>query len=142
MQTKFASAEIDVIIHATESHQKILNIIHSALKIDHNKFNIKRVEGHYGNEIILMKAKLNTRESTELAYHIINALSTYDKRRLIDEFDSYIERNSLYIRISKQDLFRNKIVLDNEIKIRFRVKGFKPDIEFDNLKKILREEYG
>lgn len=144
MQIRFASVDIDIIIHATEDHLKMLSILQDVLKIDPTRFTINRLEGHHGNEIILMRCKLNTEGATQLAYHIIDSLNIYDKKRLLDNLSKHIERNSLYIRLSKQDLFRDRIAFaeNDAIKIRFRIKGFKPSIEFENLKEILSEEHG
>ncbi len=106
-------------------------------------FIVTKLEGHYGNEIILLKARLDAKKATELIYHIIDSLNIYDKKRLIDDLDHYIDRNSLYIRLNKQDLFRDRIAFgDDGIKIKFKVKGFKPEIEFDVFKKVLSERDG
>ena len=143
MQIRFASAEVDVIVHATEDQLKILDVIEHTLKIEQEKFIINKLEGHHGNEIILMKARLDGNDATRVAHHIIESLNRYDRRWLADNLDNHIERNSLYIRISKQDLFNNSITFgDDAIKIRFKVKGFNAKLEFDNLRKVLVEKHG
>ncbi|GIU71848.1 MAG: hypothetical protein KatS3mg003_2390 [Candidatus Nitrosocaldaceae archaeon] len=144
MQTRFISAEIDVIIHATEDYDKILTIIKDILKIDIEKFTSNKLEGYYGNEVILLKARLNAEDARKLADIIFNSINIHDKIHLADNLDKHIDRNSLFIRLNKQELFKNRIVLGDQdaIKIRFKVKGFKPNVEFDILKQYLSEQHG
>lgn len=141
MQTRFTSAEIDIIIHATEDYNKMLTIIKDVLTIDPDKFTSKRLEGYYGNEVILLKARLNTNDARKLADIIFNSINIHDKIYLADNLDKHIDRNSLFIRLDKQELFRKRIALGDQdaIKIRFRVKGFKPNVEFDMLRQHLSE---
>ncbi len=132
--------EVEVIIHATEDQDKLLDAIKGTLKIDNNKFVTNILEGYYGNEIRLISARLDPQEATDLASLILNSLNKYNKNNLVNNLRLYIDKNSLYLRISKQDIFKNRIILSDEdpIRLRFRFKNIKPSLEF-NIKEYLKD---
>jgi RNA binding exosome subunit len=134
---EFSLAEVDIIIHATEDQDKLLNIIKDKLKLD--KFTINILEGYYGNEIRLANTKLDSKKALDLASFIFNSLNIYDKNKLINNLALYIDKNSLYVRISKQGIFNNKIVLSDEdpIRLKFKFKNIKDNLEY-NIKELLR----
>ncbi len=119
---RFESAVVDIIAHATEDHEKILSIVNDVLNIDKGAFTITSVEGHHGNEIKYMKARLASKDASILAYNIIGSLSIHDRIILSNNLERYVDKNSLYIRISKQDLFKNRIRLEESDVIRIKFK--------------------
>lgn len=134
----FKSAEIDVIVHATEDSVKILDAIKDVLKLDSNLFMVRYLEGHYKNEIRFMQAKITLPKTVnELASRIFTSLSKYERSILSNNVDKYIDRNTFYIRLSKQDLIMRKVSLfyEDPIRIKFKLNGFKPSI--DNIRKLI-----
>ncbi|MEM2856761.1 MAG: RNA-binding domain-containing protein [Candidatus Nitrosocaldaceae archaeon] len=117
----FTSVEVDIIIHATEDYKKILNILHKLFGIEEEKFILNKLEGHYGNEIIVAKIRIDY-EVDKLAYKVLSKIEPYQLKKILDRLDSYIEKNYLYLRVNKQELFRNKVVLSDEEAIRFKFK--------------------
>lgn len=141
VEANFASAEIELVIHATEDMQKVLSIIEDAIGIKPEEFTASSVKGHFGNEIALLKANINGKQATELAYKIAGMMSDVDRMYIHDNFDLYLDdKNSLYIRISKQKLFERKIVLSqtDSLKIKFKtVRRFQPKSEMESYRKFL-----
>jgi len=141
VEANFASAEIELVIHATEDRQKVLSVIEGIIGIKPEEFAVSNIKGHFGNEITLLKANINGKQATELAYKIARMMSDVDRMHMHDNFDLYTDgKNSLYIRISKQNLFERKIVLSqtDSLKIKLRtVRRFQPKGEMESYRKFL-----
>ena len=141
VEANFASAEIELVIHATEDRQKVLSVIEGIVGIKPEEFAASNVKGHFGNEITLLKANINGKKATYIAYKIAGMMDYVDRTYMHDNFDLYVDdKNSLYVRISKQKLFERKIVLSqtDSLKIKFRAdRGFQPKSEMESYRKFL-----
>lgn len=144
MEANFASAEIELVMHATEDVKKVLSAIESVIGIKSQAFTASNIRGHFGNEITLLKANINGEQATELAYKIAGMMSDSDKAYMRNNFDLFIdEKNSLYIRISKQKLFERKIALSQADSLRIKLKAvrrFQPRSEMESYKRFLVQE--
>ncbi|MGH9878045.1 MAG: RNA-binding domain-containing protein, partial [Nitrososphaerales archaeon] len=111
------------------------------LAIKPEEFGVNGVKGHFGNEIMLLKANINGKHAIEIAYKIAGMMSEVDRTYMHDNFDLFVDdKNSLYIRISKQKLFEHKIVLSqtDSLKIKLKtVRRFQPEREMENYRKFL-----
>jgi RNA binding exosome subunit len=142
VDTRFSSAEIDLILHATESAERVLSSIEQVLLVSQTRFNLSSLEGHYKNKIIFDKAVLSSQEANSLAQRVISLLGTVDKETLISEIQKYAdEKGNLYIRLDKQRMCRGKTSLSENDAIRVRFKPIKrykssPD-NFQNFRGLL-----
>ncbi len=95
----FSGAEIKVVLHATESEDKILRPINEVLSVPPDRFTIECFEGHWGNKLCLMTATLSSPEANTLAIKVVSLLTVIDINELAYSFPKYIdEKGSLYIR--------------------------------------------
>ena len=126
----FSGAEIKVVLHATESEDKILRSINEVLAVPPDRFTIACFDGHWGNKICLMTAALSSPEANTLAIKVVSLLTVIDKSELESSFPKYMdEKGSLYIRLDKQRMCRGKLSLSasDSIRIRFKpVRRYKP----------------
>lgn len=119
----FASARIDVMIHATENSVKVLSAIKNTLQIQPEEFTPHKIIGHFSNEIIQYTANLSTKFATDIAYTIITSMSDMDRLALHNNFDLYNDgKNSLYLRISKQKILEGKVILEQADSIKLKLK--------------------
>jgi RNA binding exosome subunit len=136
-----ASAEIEILIHATEDGVKVLSAVGRVLSIDPGEFSADTVRGHFGNEITRLKAIVSNRRATEIASKIIESMSDEDRLLMHDNFDLYTDgKNSIYIRISKQKLFDGKVALDQADPLKIRLKvvhRFQAKSELENYRNLL-----
>ncbi len=96
---RFSTAEISIIVHATENQDKILQSINNVLYISPDRFSSTSSEGHWGNKILLLSAVIGSTEANSLIARILSGLSKIDRHSLSDFFDNYIdEKGNLYIR--------------------------------------------
>ena len=118
-----------MVAHATEDIQKILTKMHDVFLIPTENFLISKTEGHWGNEICVIRAECDHSESSELLERIISGLKIGEKKFLLGTIsDSFDEKNNFYIRLNKQSLCKGIISLSERDSIRIK---FKPIKEFN-----------
>lgn len=120
----FASADLELILHATESLEKVLDAINNNL-ININGFTTTRLTGYFGNEIILLRCILDAYNASVLAYKVFSSLSSEDLKHLYDNINLYMDKDTLYIRLSKQDIIKGRLRLSQKDPIRIRFKFVK-----------------
>jgi RNA-binding protein len=127
---RFSAAEINLLLHATEDGNKVLQSIQDLLSVPSEGFSSTPSEGHYKNKILLLKALLSSQEAGELAIRIMSLLNSSDRERLSRALPEYSdEKGNLYLRLDKQRVCQGKVSLSetDAIRIRFKpVKRYKP----------------
>jgi RNA binding exosome subunit len=138
---RLSSAEINVLVHATENENKILHSIDNVLSISAEKFSYSVSEGHWGNRILLLTATIDGQSAKDLILKIMSSLNSNDKYLLSSLFDKYVDENgNLYIRLDKQWICKGKISLSesDSIRVRFRpVRRYKPSNTLQNYRGLL-----
>ena len=127
---KFSSAEINLVLHATEDEDTVLKAIEDILLVPSERFSSSASEGHFKNKIVLQKAILSSHEAGLLAKRVMSLLNRPDKERLSRLVHEYSdEKGNLYIRLDKQRMCQGRVSLSetDAIRIRFKpVKSYKP----------------
>ena len=138
---KFSSAEINVVVHATEDENKILQSINNVLSVSTERFSHSASEGHWGNKILFLTAIMDSQPAKDLVLKIVSSLSSTDKYYLSILFDKYVdEKGSLYIRLDKQRICKGKISLSesDSVRIRFKpIRRYKPSNTLQNYRGLL-----
>jgi RNA-binding protein len=138
---RFSSAEINIVVHATENEKKILDSLYDILSIPAEKFISSVSDGHWGNKISILNATIDGQVAKELILKIISLLNSVDRYHLSNFFDKYVdEKGNLYIRLDKQRICKGRISLSDmdSIRIRFRpVKRYKPSSNLQNYRVLL-----
>jgi RNA-binding protein len=138
---RFSSAEINIVVHATENEKKILDSLYGILSISAEKFISSVSDGHWGNKISILTATIDGQVAKELILKIISLLNSVDRYHLSNFFDKYVdEKGNLYIRLDKQRICKGRISLSDmdSIRIRFRpVKRYKPSSNLQNYRVLL-----
>lgn len=133
---KFAAAEINLVLHATEDEDKVLKAIEETLLVPYVRFSRSASEGHYKNKILLQKAMLSSKEAALLAKKIISLLNSADRAYLSSQIDDYAdEKGNLYIRVDKQRICQGKVSLSetDAIRVRFKpIRRFRPSESVQN----------
>lgn len=124
--TRFSSADISIIVHATENKDKILQSFYKLFSISADRFSPTESLGHWGNKIVFLTANLGSSEANTLASKIISYLNSFDKSYLSTVYSKFIdEKGNLYIRLDKQRICQGRISLSNIDSIRFRFRSIK-----------------
>lgn len=120
---QFSTADISIIIHATEDENKILDAITSTLSIDADKFRHMESTGHWKNKILLLTGNLESQEANVLVQKIVSSLSTVERDQISTFYDSSVdEKGNLYLRLDKQRICQGKISLSESDSIRIKLK--------------------
>ncbi|MEM1951129.1 MAG: RNA-binding domain-containing protein [Candidatus Nitrosocaldus sp.] len=119
----FTSVEVGLIVHATESLDKIIDALSSTLGIRSSILTKEILNGHHGNEIVLLKGSVVGDDARNLADRLMGSLSSEDLLRIYKDFDLYTDnRSSFYVRISKQEMVKGRIRLSQSDAVRIRLK--------------------
>ncbi|MEM3124232.1 MAG: RNA-binding domain-containing protein [Candidatus Nitrosocaldus sp.] len=119
----FTSADIELIVHATESLDKVIDALSSTLGIRSSTLTREMLTGHHGNGIILLKGSVVGDDARNLAERLMGSLSSEDLLRIYKDFDLYTDnRSSFYVRISKQEMVKGRIRLSQSDAVRIRLK--------------------
>jgi RNA binding exosome subunit len=133
---KFAAAEINLVLHATEDEDKVLKAIEATLLVPSVRFSRSVSEGHYKNKILMRKAMLSSKEAALLAKRVISLLNSADRAYLSSQIDDYAdEKGNLYIRLDKQRICQGKVSLSetDAIRVRFKpIRRFRPSDSVQN----------
>lgn len=111
----------EVIIHATEDRKKILDSIFSLFEIKEEEFTEERLVGHFGNTITLLKTKIIKKRAQELINKLVSKISKVQMNEFFDNIDMQLEGSSLFLRISKQDVVRKTINIQQNDAIRIKI---------------------
>lgn len=121
---QFLNSTIDIVIHATEDKNRILEAVFFSLEIPKEKFAEIEYEGHWGNKILRLTTELNKKDTQILIENILTKISFIDRNDLLENLVNHIdEKGNLFIRLDKQRICKNKIsISDTEgIKIKFKI---------------------
>jgi RNA binding exosome subunit len=120
---QFSTADVSIIIHATEDENKILDAISNTLSINSEKFSYLESTGHWKNKILLLTGNLESQEANVLAQKILSSLSSIERDQISASYDSSIdEKGNLYLRLDKQKICQGRISLSESDSIRIKLK--------------------
>lgn len=112
---------VEVIIHATEDKKKITDSIFELFEIKEDEFIEERLVGHFGNPILLLKIKLTKKRAQEFIHSIISKISKVQIKEFFDNIDMHFEGSSLFLRISKQDIIRKTINIQQNDAMKIKI---------------------
>jgi RNA binding exosome subunit len=140
-EVRFSSAEVQLVLHATEDHDKVLAAVEKSLSVPAAKFQGEQSEGHFGNTIMLLGALLASKEAGALATRIVSALNRIDRQELANHIEEYSdEKGNLYLRLDKQRLCQGKISLaeSDAVRVKFKpVHRYKPSSNLQSYRGLL-----
>ena len=120
-----AYIEIRVFSHATEDIEKVQTATRNTLpeilatEIAFSKTNLN---GHHGNPITIVEAKLEDRKVLPSTLEKIGAnLSPLDKTALNEELNTHLEKRTLFLRFDKQSAYLGTLKLSSNDPIHFKV---------------------
>jgi len=112
---------IEIIVHATEDTKKIFEPILELFDIKEEEFVKERLEGHFGNPILLIKTKLGKKRAEEFIKKLVSKISKSEMDEFLQNIEMYFEGSSLFMRISKVDLVRRSISLQQNDALKIKI---------------------
>ena len=122
-----ASVLLTTIVHATEDTGKVISALEHVCPPDLFpwKLDIRRVKGHYGNEITTLASHIRGRLAESFFNYLLTRLSALDRSTLERDIDSHIDdEERLHLRVDKQASSRRILQLARQdpIKIQLTLK--------------------
>ena len=111
----------EIIIHATEDKKKIFDPMYEVFKIKEEEFVQERLEGHFGNPILMISIKLGKKRADEFIKKLVSKISKSQMNEFLENIETYFEDSSLFIRISKKDLVRKSISLQQNDALKIKI---------------------
>jgi len=111
----------EIIIHATEDKKKIFDPMYEIFEIKEEEFVQERVEGHFGNPILMMSVKLGKKRAEEFIKKLVSKISKFQMGEFLQNIEMYFEGSSLFIRISKKDFVRKSISLQQNDALKIKI---------------------
>ncbi len=138
---KFSAAEVNMVLHATEDYDKVLQSIEKTISVPADRFESTESDGHHGNKIMLYKSILSSSEAAALAVKILSSLNAADRQQLYDYLDYYCDdKGNLYLRLDKQRICQGKISLSDSdsVRVRFKpIRRYKPSGSIETYRGLL-----
>jgi len=114
-------AKIEVIIHATDDFEKIVNSLVNIFNLNPDDFKIENLTGHFENPIIMLKLIIKKKIAEEFLSTLFSKMRKNDIKKISDTLEEQITNVGLKIKISKQSLIINKIILDDKDAIKITI---------------------
>jgi RNA binding exosome subunit len=132
-------AEISFLVHATEDKDRVADLVSSNLVAEKDEFESENLLGHWGNQIELLKGRLEGKLAMDLVSTVFNSLDTHDRRKMVSSLDDYVDdKGALHLRLSKQKICDGKIELSEIDSIKIK---FKPKLFFSRVRQDYIQEY-
>ena len=111
----------EIIIHGTEDKKKILDPMYKLFEIKEEEFVQERLEGHFGNPILMLSIKLGKNRAEEFIKKLVSKISKSQMDEFLQNIQMYFEGSSLFLRISKKDIVRNSISLQQNDALKIKI---------------------
>ena len=113
--------KINLILHATENENKILEVLENVFDIEQKNFQIEQVSGHFSNQILLISSKLKKKNARDFIKIFFSKIKKSDFQEVFDNVEDYVTSSGLSLRISKQRLVSEKVTISKEDAIKINI---------------------
>ena len=128
---------IDLILHATENREKVVEVLENVFKIEQKVFQIQEVSGHFNNPILLITSLLKKSNAQNFIKIFFSEMKKEDFNDIYQNIDEYLASSGLNLRISKQKLILKEIIISKEDAIKINIST--PVYVKNQTKKIYRD---
>ena len=112
---------IDLILHATENENKVLEELESVFHIEQKNFQIEQVPGHFNNPILLISSKLKKKSAVDFVKIFFSKMKKEDFHEIFDNVNEYVTSSGLSLRISKQKFISKILTISKEDAIKISI---------------------
>lgn len=112
---------LEIIVHATEETRKIFDSVYELFEIKEDEFLQENLTGHYGNPILLLKAKLAKKRAEEFIQRLVSKISKPQLDEFVNDMQMYFEDSSLFLRIGKQALVGKLVNLQQKDAVKIKI---------------------
>ena len=129
--------KINLILHATENENKVLESLENVFGVEQKDFQIEQVPGHFNNPILLISSKLKKKNAENFIKVFFSKMKKDDFEQVFENVEDYVTSSGLNLRISKQKLVSENLTMSKEDAIKINIST--PVYVKNNTKKIYQE---
>ena len=113
--------KINLILHATENENKVLEELEKNFQIEQSEFQIEQVTGHFNNSILLISSKLKKKSAEGFVSLFFSKMKKDEFQDIFDYIEDYVTSSGLSLRISKQKLISGILEISKEDTIKINI---------------------
>jgi len=114
-------AKIDLILHATEDFQKIVESLNDLFAIEKEEIAKQELSGHFGNPILMLHVEVKKKRADQVIKKLVSLIPREIMSELLTNIEERIFESSMYIRFSKQNLVKKILTLEEKDPIRIAI---------------------
>ena len=119
--TRNIVVKIDLILHATEDFQKIVEPLNDLFAIEKEDVTKQELSGHFGNPILMLHVEVKKKRADQFIKKLVSLIPRETMNELLTNIEERIFESSLYIRFSKQDFIKKILALEEKDPIRIAI---------------------
>ena len=113
--------KINLILHATENKNKVLEQLENVFEIEQKKFQVEQVPGHFNNPILLISSKLKKKIAEKFVKILFSKIKKDDFQEIYQNVDEYVTSSGLSLRLSKQKMISEILTVSKEDAIKINI---------------------
>ena len=113
--------KINLILHATEDENKVLEKLEENFGIEQKDFQIEQIPGHFNNPILLISSKLKRKSAHSFVSLFFSKMKKDEFQEIYDDVDDFVTSSGLSLRISKQKIVSGIIAISKEDTIKINI---------------------
>ena len=113
--------KINLILHATEDENKVIEELEKNFGIEQKDFVIEQIPGHFNNPILLISSKLKRKSAHNFVSLFFSKMKKDEFQEIFDDVEDFVTSSGLSLRISKQKLISGILTLSKEDTIKINI---------------------
>ena len=113
--------KINLILHATEDENKVLEELEKNFGIEQKEFQIEQIPGHFNNPILLISSKLKKKPAHNFISLFFTTIEKDEFNEIFENVEDFVTSSGLNLRISKQRLISEILTLSKEDSIKINI---------------------
>ena len=113
--------KINLILHATEDENKVLEELEKNFGIEQKDFKIEQIPGHFNNPILLVSSKLKRKPAQNFVSLFFSKMKRDEFQEIFDDVEEFVTSSGLNLRISKQKLVSGILTISKEDTIKINI---------------------
>ena len=113
--------KINLILHATEDENKVLEKLEENFGIEQKDFQIEQIPGHFNNPILLISVQLKKKPALNFISLFFSKMKKDEFQEIFDGVEDFVTSSGLSLRISKQKLISGILTLSKEDTIKINI---------------------
>ena len=113
--------KINLILHATEDENKVLEKLEENFGIEQKDFQIEQIPGHFNNPILLISVQLKKKPALNFISLFFSKMKKDEFQEIFDDVEDFVTSSGLSLRISKQKLVSGILTISKEDTIKINI---------------------